>query len=195
MNHELEFLLSYTPLLASIATIIVAGLILVQTRQTSKSVFSTLLNDLGEEHTKILQKEIDLKYIPEEQLLDACEMYALSYSDFMERVSYLALNHKIPNEVALKFKSYFEYIQLIMTWYDAIIVDLSSVRLRHSNLRWPSIQKWCNRQKPVITTDKDPGFLPIPMKKLWKILAKESFNVAEKEAKDKRNNEILESSD
>ena len=179
-----EAILPWAQIGGAAATVIVACIIFRQSRHTKKALedaektqFATLLNDLGNEHTIILQQEQELEKLYREfnekqvnnhdKLLIASELYALSYCDFMDRMAYLTITKKIPVEIAEKFNSYFEYIQLIMEWYDAVIVKPSEKthKLRTSDERWSSIVKWCDSSG--VSADTLREYLPDSMIYLW----------------------------
>jgi len=170
MNPELDILLSIGTFLGSIATIIVAGLIWKQSRQTQtalnhteKAHFATLLRDLFHENSMLLREEISLEKVKWKDSLDACEIYALTYCDFMNQVAYLAVNEKIPPDVAKRFTEYFEYVHLIMDWYNKVIQILQSNRtLRPSSERWPVIFEYVKKIDDF-KRDNEKSYLPTTM--------------------------------
>ena len=129
--------------------------------QAANAQFTSILNNLSQEHSQLIKDERTLSNIEE------CELHALAYIDFLERVAFLCLNQKIPAVIADYFKDYFEYVQLMMRWYDEVTV--SETNARKSKERWKNIVKWCSGETNgvIIEPDTDKSYLPKSMKEIW----------------------------
>ena len=190
---------------------------------TTGAQFVTLMNNLAQEHTDLLRREKELagdktdnpeelEKIVTNQVEDDCELHALSYCDLMERIAFLTIIDKIDVRITIKFDEYFEYVQLMMHWYDDVVVKKQENRkLRPSKERWSSILDWCTKKNvdkkaiekaikksnvdekaikeaikkanaPIIA-DVNPQYLPELMISYWKHENESSYNTAKNATK------------
>ncbi len=108
--------------------------------ESAKVQFATLLNQYLSEHSELLQNEPQLKD------RDSCENHAIAYGDFFDRIAYLCLSKRIDESIGDYFKTYFDYVQLMLDWYDKIIKDLHDSS-KYVEKRWGYILQWCEKKE------------------------------------------------
>ena len=157
---------------AIIAIVSVAGIIITlyfnirAQNSVSRGQFAALLNGLIQEHSNFLEKEDGLKTV------QSCFNHAISYFDLLNRIAYLCLEKKISSDIGDYFEKYFEYVQLMMSWYDDTV---SWDTKTPTAVRWSKIIDWCTRPNHIIVADTDMYFLPDKMVKIWQEFDKYDF--------------------
>ncbi|WP_232202956.1 MULTISPECIES: hypothetical protein [Nitrosopumilus] len=140
----------------SVGAIIVTLFLNIKAQNSvSRGQFATLLNSLSQEHSKLLEQEDNLKSI------ESCFNYSFAYIDLLNRIAYLCSDRKIPSEIGNYFERFFEYVQLMMIWYDDTV---SWDQKTPAKKRWNYIVEWCEGRIPA---DGDRGDLPKIMHKIW----------------------------
>lgn len=104
--------------------------------QNTKAAYSQLLRSFHEDLTQRLNKNAILK------TNEDCERYANDFLNTLDEISFLAINEKIPIDMAIYLRRFFGYGLIIIDWYDKMIGD-DFKKIAKNN--WPNFFEFCKK--------------------------------------------------
>jgi len=146
------------PLLAitiSFSTMIIFAITLAitwkSTKENTKATYAELLRSFHEDLTHRLDKNAVLR------TTEDCERYANDYLNLLDEIAYLALNDKIPHDIAVYLRRFFAYGLVIIDWYDKMIGEDFQKIARQD---WPNHFEFCKKYAIAINpNDKLPKIM------------------------------------
>ena len=121
----------------------------------AKSNFLNLFHQYALAHSALLKSETTIKTVQD------CDIHAISYLDLLDQIAYLCLHKHINPELGFQFRVYFEYVQLMLSWYEKTMGWDDSLLPKE---RWNNLVLWCKIN--CIAPDDNPHYLPEIMQKL-----------------------------
>jgi len=106
------------------------------TNQNTKTTYSQLLRLFHEDLTQRLNKNAVLK------TTEDCERYANDFLNTLDEIAFLAINGKIPTDMAIYLHRFFSYGLAIIYWYDTMIGEDFQKFARNN---WPNNSEFCKK--------------------------------------------------
>jgi hypothetical protein len=106
------------------------------TKQNTRATYAQLLRGFHEDLTQRLNKNAVL------HTTEDCERYANDYLNTLDEIAFLAINNKIPLDIAEYFHRFFSYGQRIIDWYDNMIGE-DFKKIAREN--WPNYFVFCQK--------------------------------------------------
>ena len=106
------------------------------TSQNTKTTYSQLLRSFHEDLTQRLNKNIVLK------TTEDCERYANDFLNTLDEIAFLAINGKIPIDMAIYLHRFFGYGLVVIDWYDKMIGE-DFHKIAKNN--WPNNFEFCDK--------------------------------------------------
>ena len=106
------------------------------TNQNTKATYSQLLRSFHEDLTQRLNKNAVLK------TTEDCERYANDFLNTLDEIAFLAINEKMPIDMATYLHRFFGYGLVIVDWYDKMIGE-DFQKIARDN--WPNNFEFCKK--------------------------------------------------
>ena len=137
------------------------------TNQNTKATYSQLLRSFHEDLTQRLNKNAVLK------TTEDCERYANDFLNTLDEIAFLAMNGKMPIDMATYLHRFFSYGLVIIYWYDKMIGE-DFQKIARDN--WPNNSEFCKKFNIIKNPDDK---LPKIMLDYNKLKANEKNNLGE----------------
>lgn len=114
------------------------------TNKTTRATYAQILRSFHEDLTQRLNKNAVL------HTTEDCERYANDFLNTLDTIAFLAINGKIPIDMAAYLHRFFGYGLIIIAWYDKMVGE-DFQKIAKDN--WPNIFVFCKMQRVTKNND------------------------------------------